>query len=59
MLVLIAYETLVHIRKINLKQICGSLAGIIGLIMLQEHFGGDDYDFVTIYVSLLLVLCIC
>ena len=54
-LVLIAYETLVHIRKINLKQICGSLAGIIGLIMLQEHFGGDDYDFVTIYVSLLLV----
>ncbi len=55
-LILIAYETLVNIRKITLKQIGGSLAGIVGFIMLQEHFGGDDYDFNTIYVSLLLVL---
>ena len=55
-LLLIAYETLVHIRKITFRQICGSLAGIIGFIMLQEHFGGDDYDFKTIYISLLLVL---
>ncbi|MDD4414353.1 MAG: YfhO family protein [Oscillospiraceae bacterium] len=55
-LILIAYETLLHIKNIRFVQIGGSVAGIIGLIMLREHFGGDDYDFNTIYISLLLII---
>ncbi|MDD2418069.1 MAG: YfhO family protein, partial [Oscillospiraceae bacterium] len=55
-LILIAYETLLHIKNIRFAQIGGSVAGIVGLIMLREHFGGDDYDFNTIYISLLLII---
>lgn len=55
-LLLIAFETLINIRHIRPRQIAGSFTGILGFIILVEHLGGDDYDFDTIYISLLLVL---
>lgn len=55
-LLLITFETLINIRRVTLRQVAGSLAGIAGIIMLTEQLGGDSYDFDSIYVSLLLVL---
>ena len=55
-LLLIAYQTIINLDKIKPKQALGSLAGVAGLIVFIEKFGGDDYNFYTIYVSLLLAV---
>ena len=54
-LLLIGYETLIHIRDISAKQIGLSFVGILAYIMLEEHFGEDVYDFRSLYLSLALV----
>ena len=56
-LVLIAYETLMHLRSITSKQIAFSVAGITGLLILQEQLGDSKaYGFYAIYLSLALLL---
>ncbi|MDD4415076.1 MAG: YfhO family protein, partial [Oscillospiraceae bacterium] len=55
-LLLICYETLINIRRINYKQIAASFVGILSLIMLTEQFGKDTYGFNSIYISLLLLI---
>ena len=54
-LLLIAYETLTHIREIRFRQISGSFLGLLAYLMLEERFGDEAYGFSTIYVSLLLI----
>ncbi len=54
-LLLIAYETLIHIREIRFRQISGTFLGLLAYLMLEERFGDEAYGFSTIYVSLLLV----
>ena len=62
-LVLIAFETLAHIREIRLKQIGGTVVGLFLYILLEERIGSLEeqaggtaaYGFDSIYVSLLLV----
>lgn len=54
-LLLIAYETLTHIREIRFRQISGSFLGLLAYLMLEERFGDEAYGFSTIYVSLLLL----
>lgn len=55
-LLLIAYQTIINLGTITGKQIASSAAALIGWIILIEKFGGDDYEFYSIYVSLLLVI---
>ena len=54
-LLLIGYETLIHLRDVSAKQIGGSFVGVLAYILLEEHFGGDVYNFRTLYISLALV----
>lgn len=58
-LLLIAYETLVHIRHIRLPQIVATGAGLIAYLMIEEKFGTQGYDFKAVYVSLLLIFLYC
>lgn len=56
-LLLIAYQALIHIREITFKQIGLSFVGILAYLMLEERFGDNEaYGFSAIYISLLLVL---
>ncbi len=55
-LLLIAYETLTHMRDIQLKQIVLTAVGTLAYLMLEERFGSDTYGFDSIYISLILVL---
>ncbi len=63
-LLLIAYETLTHLRDIQPKQIVLTAVGVLAYIMLEERFGSVEeqleesatYGFNSIYISLLLVL---
>ena len=51
-LLLIAYETLMHLREISGKQVMLSFLGILAYLMIEEHFGDEVYDFKAIYYTL-------
>ena len=55
-LLLIAYETIIHIEDIRPAQIGWTLAGIITYLVVEGKFGGDTYNFETLYISLGFVL---
>ena len=55
MLLLIAFETLQHLRAVTFKQIGASFAALLAYLMVEEHFGDKAYGFEVIYVSLLLL----
>lgn len=54
-LLLIAFETLGHLKHIRMRQLGGTVVGILAFLMIQERFGDEAYGFDSIYVSLLLV----
>ena len=54
-LLLIAFETLMHIRALRPRQLGWTVFGLAAYLMLEERFGSDDYGFSSIYISLLLV----
>ncbi len=54
-LLLIAYEALLHMETIRPKQILLSVGGIAAYLMLEERFGDEAYGFTSIYATLLLV----
>lgn len=54
-LLLIAYEALMHIREVTFKQIAGTFACLLAYLIIEERFGSDDYGFGAIYISLLLI----
>lgn len=55
-LLLIAYEMLLHLKELSLKQVGASLCGLVAYLFLLERFGdADKYSFDNIYVSLLLL----
>ena len=62
-LLLLSYETLLHIRTVRPRQIVATFLGVLTFIMVEERFGdGETYGFRTLYFSLLLaavyaVLC--
>ena len=51
-LLLIAYETLMHLREVSSKQAALSFLGLVAYLMLEEHFGEEAYDFKSIYYTL-------
>ncbi len=55
-LVLIAYETLCHLKSITSRQILGAAGALLVFLMLQEKLDTDgEYGFASIYISLALV----
>ena len=54
-LLLIAYETLLHLKDVSVKQVCLSCAGLAAYLVVEEKFGGGTYGFRSIYVSLMLI----
>lgn len=54
-LLLIAYEVLMNLDKVELKALVMSLIGIIAYLAIEERFGDEVYDTNSIYFSLLLV----
>ena len=57
-LLLIAYEVLLHLKDIAFKQIGGTLAVLAVYLILLERLGkgeGETYSFDNIYVSMLLL----
>ena len=54
-LLLIAFEALMHLREISFKQIALTFVGILAYILIEERFGDEAYGFTSIYISLLLV----
>lgn len=53
-LLLIAYETLLHLKDTKFKQIVISFVAILSYLVIEERFGDDAYGFKSIYISLLL-----
>ncbi|MBE6757178.1 MAG: hypothetical protein E7552_01335 [Ruminococcaceae bacterium] len=54
-LVLLSYETLMHLRTVRPRQLAAVLGGILTYIVLEEKFGNsEEYGFKTLYVSLAL-----
>lgn len=54
-LLLVAFETLRHIRQIRARQIGGALACVAAYLVIAEQIG-EELSFKSIYVSLLLVV---
>ncbi|MBP3435491.1 MAG: YfhO family protein [Clostridia bacterium] len=54
-LLLMAYETLLHYKEIDKKHVFAVFAGIVLYLLVEERFGGDKYDFKMIYANLALV----
>ncbi len=54
-LVLLAYEALLHIKDITPKQIGATAAGLIALLALTQVVTEEEISFVSLYVSLGLI----
>lgn len=52
---LMAYEALLHLKDITVKQVFGVLAGAVAYLIIEEHFGSEDYGFEQIYINLALI----
>ena len=55
-LIIIAAETMTRIRQVKPKQIGAAAAGLVAYLMIYEKIAGDSVSFLTVYVSLLLVV---
>lgn len=58
-LLLITYETLLHLRDLKARNVAFTAAGLVAYLMLEEKFGSLGYSFDTIYVTLFLVSIYC
>ena len=54
-LLLMACETLLHLKHIELRQVFCVFAGAVAYIMLEERFGDEAYDFSTVYINLAIL----
>lgn len=55
LLVLMAYEVLMHLKDINKKHVFAVFAVALAYLMFEERFGGDVYDFKVVYANILLI----
>lgn len=56
-LVVISYETVIHLKDFTRKQLLGAFAGAIGVILLiEEMYVGTEYSFEIIYLSLAFIV---
>lgn len=54
-LLLIAFETLQHLRAVTFKQVAVSFTALLAYLIVEEQFGDEAYGFEAIYISLLLL----
>ncbi|MCL2488491.1 MAG: YfhO family protein, partial [Oscillospiraceae bacterium] len=54
-IVLIAYEVLLRIDKLETRSLGIAGAGLFAYLIIEEKFGGDVYDFEQIWVSALFI----
>jgi uncharacterized membrane protein YfhO len=54
-LLLIAYESLLHVSTLKPHQLGLTVVGLVAYLMLEERFGDNAYGFDTIYISLALI----
>ena len=51
------YEAFMNLKSFTVKQIMGSVAGAVALILvIEEMYVGDEYNFQIIYLSLIFIL---
>ncbi len=51
-LLLMACETLIHLKHIETRHVFFTFAGAVAYLMLEEHFGDEAYGFSTVYINL-------
>ncbi len=49
---LMACETLIHLKDIETRHVFFTFAGAVAYLMLEEHFGDEAYGFSTVYINL-------
>ncbi len=54
-LLLMACETLIHLKNIETRHVCFTFAGAVAYLMLEEHFGDEAYGFSTVYINLAII----
>ncbi len=54
-LLLMAAETLLHLRHIRTCHVFAVFAGAAAYLMLEEHFGDEVYGFATVYINLIII----
>ncbi len=54
-LLLMAFETLVKLKHIELKHVFGTFAGAFAYLMIEEHFGDEAYTFEIVYANLAII----
>ncbi len=55
LLLLMAFETLIHLKHIQLKHVLAVFAGSVTYLVIEERFGDKAYGFEQIYINLLLI----
>jgi len=55
-LIIIAAETLTRIRQVKPGQIGAAAVGLVAYLMIYEKIAGDSASFLTVYVSMLMVV---
>ncbi len=54
-LLLMLYETLLHVKEITVKQVFAVCAGLVAYLVIEERFGAEEYNFQVVYVNLALI----
>lgn len=55
LILLMAYETLSHLKEIEPKHVLATFAGLLVYLVVEERFGDTVYGFDVIYINLILI----
>lgn len=55
LLLLMAAQTLIQLKHIQIRHVFATFAGAVAYLMLEEHFGNEAYGFSTIYINLAVI----
>lgn len=54
-LLLMAYQALLHLKEIRMQHVFTVFAGLVAYLLVEERFGGDVYGFEIVYINLALI----
>ncbi len=54
-LLLMAYQALLHLKEIRMQHVFTVFAGLVAYLLVEERFGGDVYGFEVVYINLALI----
>ena len=55
LLLLMAAETLIQLKHIQVRHVFATFAGTVTYLMVEERFGSEAYGFSTIYINLIVI----